>query len=66
VSILQMAINRVKIEIGETYLSFEAIVAIMGTLKGLNWNMINNDSIDTGLNLFQLSGKAYDLNGISH
>ena len=51
---------------GETYLSFEAIVAIMGTLKGLNWNMIDNDLIDTGLNLFQLSGKAHNLNRMSY
>ena len=51
-SILKMVIDRVKIKMGEIYLSFEAIAAIMGMLKGLNWNMINNDSIDIGLNLF--------------
>ena len=51
---------------GDTYLSFEATAAIMGTLKGLNQTMINNDSIDTDRNLFQLSSKAHDLNGMSY
>jgi len=59
-------LDRVKIEIAETYLVFKAIAAIMGTLKSLNWNIINNDSINTGLNLFQLSRKANNLNKMNH
>ena len=66
ISILQMAIDREKLELGEKYLDFEATASIIASIKGLSWNMVSNDAVDTGLNIFQMIGQTSGLKGLSH
>ena len=42
------------------------MVVIIRAIKSLNWAIVDNDKIDTGLNLFQMSRKAGELNRISY
>ena len=54
-SVLQAFLDNNREQLGEKHLTFPADNALLNTALGLVWGMVTKDSIETGINLFQLS-----------
>jgi hypothetical protein len=54
-SILQWEVNRIKQILNEPDLPFVVSASILESVKSLQWEMVSNDAVDTGLNVFLLA-----------